>query len=1188
MTAPGSARLFVQPPAAPGRRIFRYFLLTSAIALIASPLLVGTGLWVVFRGRVIAEAEKDALHICAALRESDVKFDLGPSDGERLVVDVRAEDLPKLDDAIRTFLRAFHIVRVNIYDADMRIVYSTDRRMMGRSDPGNDRLARALGGEGGTKLEKADAVGPAVGEVRTGVDIVATYVPVRTGDGSVAGCFEIDEDVTGELAEVRSALTRGVVLLAAIACAAFGILACLMRGASRAIDTGTAALRVSEEKWRQLFSAETDAILMFDARTRRIVDVNEAAIALYGYTREEFEGMTIGDLSGEAEGATAPRLPRHRRKDGETFPVEVSGGGFATHDRRVLLAVIRDVTQRVEAERAVSKSQAELSGILENTPIMLLLVDEQGRVRRANRTAVELVGWRKEEIIGLPIGEALRCESSRTGLGCGGGPYCGKCLLRRGISASFQQGRNSHRIEAKLLVGSGSGQREICCLLSTTLVQVSGRRRVLVCVEDITERKQMERQLRRSRERAEQASRELRETNDQLQQTIARANAMAAASQEASVAKGEFLANMSHEIRTPLNGVIGMTELVLDTELTPTQREYLQMAHESSESLLQVVNDVLDFSKIEAGRMELEPIEFDLGDLLGDTLKSLGVRAEAKGLELVWSIRPDVPTAVVGDPGRLRQVVVNLVGNAVKFTEVGEVVVSVECDSRDDRSVLLHFAIADTGIGISPDKQEGIFQAFEQGDTSTTRKHGGTGLGLTICARLTRMMGGRIWVHSEEGVGSTFHFTVLLCLQPRQPQPHRGGLPALSSLPVLVVEDNASAAGVIVEMLEQWGMAPTVADGGSAALEALGGDEGRFALALVDMNMPEMNGMELVRRMRQAGAALPVVIVVPLTGRREEPAVREELGIVAHVTKPVRQSELLDAIMTAVGAEGASAEEPSETPRAKAASAAGPLNILVAEDNPVNQTLAARILEKRGHRVTVVANGREAVEAVAGGAFDVVLMDVQMPEMDGLEATAAIRGSERGLDRHVPIVAMTAHAMKGDREKCVEAGMDGYVAKPIRADRLIEAVEEVVQQWRTPHLFPDDIADHARRQEDAGSAMDLAEALERTSGDRELLGEMAELFLADCPGMVSGVRQALSDLDADAAARAAHSLKGSVGNFGAHAAFDAALAVETAAREGDLAGAQEAFTDLAVEVSRLVPSLTALVEDGAAQAPRRR
>ena len=1042
MTVPGSARLSVHLAATPGRRIFRYFLLTSTLALALAPLLMGTGLWLVFRGE--------------------------------------------------------------------------------------------------------------------------------------------------ELAAARSALARGIALVTAANCIVFAVMVWLMARASRAIDTGTAAMRVSEEKVRQLFSAETDAVLMFDARTQRIVDVNEAAIALYGYAREEFEGLAISDLSGDCDAPGGP-LPRHRRKDGTLFPVEVTGGGFTTRDRRVLLAVIRDVTERVEAERAVRRSQAELSGILENAPIMLLLVDEKGRVRRANRTAVELVGWRKEQILGLPIGEALRCESSRGGgAGCGEGPNCRTCLLRKGINASFQLGRDSHRMEAKLLVGSGQQQREICCLLSTTLVRVSARRRVLVCVEDITDRNNMERQWRRSREQAEQASRELRETNEQLEQTIARANAMASAAQEASVAKGEFLANMSHEIRTPLNGVIGMTELLLDTDLTATQREYVQMVNESSESLLQVVNDVLDFSKIEAGRMGLEPIEFDLRDLLGDTLKSLGVRAEAKGLELVWSLRPGVPTAVVGDPGRLRQVLVNLVGNAVKFTEAGEVVVSVECDSRDDRNALLHFAISDTGVGISADKQEGIFQAFEQADNSTTRKYGGTGLGLAICGRLTRMMGGRIWVRSQEGAGSTFHFTAVLCLQKDQPEDRQGCPPPLAALPVLVVDDNASAAAVIEQVLRQWGLAPTVVHSASAALEALQAGEGGYALALVDVNMPGMDGMALARRMHEDESISTVpVMMVPVTGRREEPAVYQELGIAGHVTKPVRESDLLDAILTAVGVEKAPSQPSAEAPRPHAGPAGEGLHILVAEDNHVNQTLAARILQKRGHRVTVVGNGREAVDAALGGRFDVVLMDVQMPEMDGLEATAAIRQAERGLDRHLPIVAMTAHAMKGDQDKCLEAGMDGYVSKPIRADRLVEVVEEVVGQWRTPHLSPHDAEDPARRQDDTAGVLDMAEALERVGGDRQLLREMAQLFLDECPGLVSSVRQALTDLDADAAAGAAHSLKGSVGTFGAHAAHEAALAVETAAREGDLPGAQEAFADLAVEVSRLVPALTGLVAEGATQATQR-
>ncbi|MHC4716833.1 MAG: hybrid sensor histidine kinase/response regulator, partial [Planctomycetota bacterium] len=867
-------------------------------------------------------------------------------------------------------------------------------------------LAGALSGLVGWTFRGSDTVGDLAGDIHSDMAAVATYVPVRAADATVAGRLAICRDVTGGLAAAGAMLARAVAAGLVMVLGAFGVLLYLMRRAGSAAGTGEAGAPAGQEEPRQQLSAEADAIL-------------------------------------------------------------------------------------------------------ESAPVTLLLVDEEGRVRRANRTAVELAGWRKEQVLGVPIGEALRCESSRGGGGrCGTGPHCRQCLLRKGINASFERGRDSHRIEAKLLVGSGESQREICCLLSTALVQVWGRRRVLVCVEDITERKNMERQLRRSRERAEQVSRELRETNDQLQEAISRTNAMASAAQAASVAKGEFLANMSHEIRTPLNGVIGMTELVLETDLTAAQREYVQMIHESSESLLQVVNDVLDFSKIEAGRLELEPIDFDLRDLLGDTLTSLGVRAEAKGLELVCHIFPDVPTAVVGDPGRLRQVLVNLVGNAIKFTEAGEVVVSVACDSRDDRNALLHFTIADTGVGIPPDKQAGIFQAFEQADNSTTRKHGGTGLGLAICGQLTRLMGGRIWVESGTDVGSTFHFTALLCLQEEAAAADRACPPAMPHLPVLVVEDNASAGRVVEEMLRGWGMKPTLAESGAAALEALRGADGEgFAVALIDVNLPDVDGMSLARRMRREQGASPVpVMMVPVTGGREDAAACEELGIAAHVTKPVRQSELLDAIMTAVGVNERPTEVRPEEPAPPAATSAEQLHLLLAEDNPVNQALAARILEKHGHRVTVVGNGREAVEAAGAGSFDLILMDVQMPAMDGLEATAAIRDGERGSGRHTPIVAMTAHAMKGDREKCVEAGMDAYLAKPVRADRLLTVIGEVVGRWRAPHLPPGDAGRDAPPEE-AGSVLDLSGALERVDGDGQLLREMAELFLAECPALVSRVRQ---------------------------------------------------------------------------------
>jgi two-component system, sensor histidine kinase and response regulator len=941
---------------------------------------------------------------------------------------------------------------------------------------------------------------------------------------------------------------------------------------------------------RTLVDTLPDFVYAKDTQSRFLLANRPVSLAMGAASPEELLGKTDHDyyareladrfLADEREvletgRALLNREELGRKPEGSPAWILTSKAPFRDASGAIvgIVGVGHDITERRGMEEALRQSEERLRLAVEATSQTIWDWDPASN-------QIVWSGYDLERHLGLAPGEFGRRQESFLALVHPEDRQFVEQTVNRALTAGA-----GYDIEFRFVKADGSA----CWVTSRgRVVRDSSAKavRMIGVARDITRRKRAEEEVLRAKEAAEIANR----------------------------AKSEFLANMSHEIRTPMNGIIGMTELALDTELSAEQREYLGMVKDSADSLLTLINDILDFSKIEAGKFSLEIIEFDLGDHLASTLRSLAPRAHQKGLEIAYDVSPDVPRGLLGDPSRLRQILVNLIGNAIKFTERGEVLVHVTIDSRANSAFVLNFSVSDTGIGIPLEKQHLIFEAFSQADSSTTRKYGGTGLGLAISAHLVEMMGGGIWVESEVGRGSTFHFTARFEVQKAavaaEPEFE---MVDLRDMPVLVVDDNATNRRILEAMLRHWQMKPELAPDGFGGLQVMVARKNAgqsFPLVLIDALMPGMDGFELAERIKQdPGLAKATIMMLTSAGQRGDAARCRSLGIEAYLIKPIRQSELLDAILMTLG-KPVGARRPPLVTRHTLREARRKLSVLVVEDNPVNQQLALRLLEKEGHNATLAASGDEAMARLEGQGseeFDLVLMDVQMPGMDGYEATAQIRRQEKLTGAHIPIVAMTARAMKGDRERCLAAGMDGYVSKPIDAEQLFNTMEGVISAWHRRISRP-------RKEKESGTrgaglekrnlkpdsraairefrtqntdlripnpasrtpVIDRAAALARVEGDAVLLSELAELFLVNSPMLIEDMRRAVERKDKRDLERAAHTLKGSVSNFDAGEVCEAALKLEQAAIGGDFSLAENALRELAITLERIRPVLESL------------
>ncbi|HJR79133.1 MAG TPA: PAS domain S-box protein [Anaerolineales bacterium] len=931
----------------------------------------------------------------------------------------------------------------------------------------------------------------------------------------------------------------------------------------------------SETLFRALFGLSPDAVVVIDPYDPHvswpIIDCNEAACLMNGYRREELIGHSI-DILNLSPGTEAERTAYleqlrkagnlslkvetyHRHKDGSVFPVEVSTALITVGERELIIGIDRDITERRRVEAELTRQKQFFESLVLNSPAAIVVQDNEDRIISCNPAFEELYGYTGEEIVGSLLDPFITTAET----------------LSEAQSYSLQVLSSAVHAFGRRRRKDGSF---VDVEISGVPVVVAGERvGTLAIYHDISE-------LVGARKEAEEASR----------------------------TKSEFLANMSHEIRTPMNGVIGMLELALDTPLTSEQRDYLQTSLHSAEALLTLLNDILDFTKIEAGRMDFENISFSLRNAVEDVAYTLARRAHDKGLELACLIHPDLRSDLRGDPGRLRQILVNLVGNGIKFTHQGEVVIRAEPVEETDTHARIHFSVQDTGIGIPYERQAAVFDRFTQADGSTTRKYGGTGLGLAISRQLVEAMGGKIGIESSPGIGSTFWFDLTFEKQAREKPvtaPLTLGPVNLTRARALIIDDNQTNRMVLIKNVEALGSRADAVASGAKGLESLrnahrAGDP--YHVVLLDMQMPGMDGEQTARAIKSDPAAKEAkIIILTSMGQRGDAARFEALGCSGYLLKPVRQQMLFDAVVAVLGSEDE--QRPGLITRhVLAEKRKSGLRILLAEDNPINQKLAVVLMQKAGYSVDAVENGAQALEKVQANPYSAVLMDVQMPAMDGLEATQQIRELEKNTGRHIPIIAMTAHAMVGDRERCLEAGMDDYITKPLEPKVLFSALDRWTQASEPPKEALEPLEDYSS-QENAFSVdmddglfgenpsaassarketapvlqgptltdapVDFESALPRFGGDRSFMMEMFKEYKGVLHERMDEIHGALQDRDANRLSRLAHSLKGMSSNFGANTLANITLLLEELCKRQDLTDAPHLVAQLEAEALRV-------------------